>query len=637
MAVGDLLIKLGVDAGGVKEALQQVQKDAKESADAMKANWEAVGKASLIVGGVITGAFALSVKGAAEEEQAMLRLAASLKNVGVSFADVKGPLDSTIMSMEKMSAVSHDQLYSAFNKLLNITGSYTESLAMLPVALDLAKGANIDLETASMLVGKVTEGNTSMLARYGIVLKEGATSTEAIAAITDRFGGSAEAMGSSTSSAMEKIKLSTDALSEGIGAIFLPMLSSVANLITPIIDAIRTWTEQNPLLTTVIASVTAVLGVLLVGLGTYVMLTTSATVQTMALIIAKTAHAVAEGVTTAAIWLTNTAWITQAGALIATTAGTVAHTVAMGAQAVVTGVCTAAQWLFNAAMMANPIGLIILAVVALVAAGIALWKNWDTVTSFFIDAWITLKIAFAEGVKIIINTTLLPFLEMFGKIFGGITLAVGKVVGIFNKDLGESIEGVAQKMLNARETIGNWADDVLNAARAEQNARAIEKATGEMAANVTSDINSIPESKTINILTIMTTEQRIIQSGMAVPVAPTAPAGDTGPTGNTGTGLNTVSPTGSTSVVDIPDVNIYDPPGLAVGGVVTGPILSHVGESATRTNPEVVAPLDRLKSIIGEAGKGVANIYFQIDGRTLVSIIGQPLVDEIRLRTGVRT
>lgn len=58
---------------------------------------------------------------------------------------------------------------------------------------------------------------------------------------------------------------------------------------------------------------------------------------------------------------------------------------------VVTKAMTAAQWLFNAAMLANPIGLVIAAIAALVAAGIWMWKNWDKVTAFFVKAWNYIK------------------------------------------------------------------------------------------------------------------------------------------------------------------------------------------------------------------------------------------------------
>jgi hypothetical protein len=48
---------------------------------------------------------------------------------------------------------------------------------------------------------------------------------------------------------------------------------------------------------------------------------------------------------------------------------------------------TAAQWLWNAAMNANPIGLIIIGIAGLIAAGIWLYKNWDEVSAKISAAW----------------------------------------------------------------------------------------------------------------------------------------------------------------------------------------------------------------------------------------------------------
>ncbi|RBQ05149.1 phage tail protein [Micromonospora sp. LHW51205] len=53
----------------------------------------------------------------------------------------------------------------------------------------------------------------------------------------------------------------------------------------------------------------------------------------------------------------------------------------------ITKVATAAQWLWNAAMMANPIGLVILAIVALVAGIYLLWTNSEAFRKFFIGLW----------------------------------------------------------------------------------------------------------------------------------------------------------------------------------------------------------------------------------------------------------
>ena len=48
---------------------------------------------------------------------------------------------------------------------------------------------------------------------------------------------------------------------------------------------------------------------------------------------------------------------------------------------VVSKALTAAQWLMNAAMSANPIGLLVVAIVGLIAAGLMLWRNWDQVVA----------------------------------------------------------------------------------------------------------------------------------------------------------------------------------------------------------------------------------------------------------------
>ena len=58
------------------------------------------------------------------------------------------------------------------------------------------------------------------------------------------------------------------------------------------------------------------------------------------------------------------------------------------------GVCkiaTGVQWLFNAALDANPIGITIVGIGALVAGGIALYKNWGFVCQKAKELWDWLK------------------------------------------------------------------------------------------------------------------------------------------------------------------------------------------------------------------------------------------------------
>lgn len=62
-------------------------------------------------------------------------------------------------------------------------------------------------------------------------------------------------------------------------------------------------------------------------------------------------------------------------------AGLVATTVAAWGSAIASKAAAAAQWLWNAAMTANPIGLIVAGVAALVAGLVLLVKNWDAVAA----------------------------------------------------------------------------------------------------------------------------------------------------------------------------------------------------------------------------------------------------------------
>ena len=59
--------------------------------------------------------------------------------------------------------------------------------------------------------------------------------------------------------------------------------------------------------------------------------------------------------------------------------------------------------------------------------------------------------------------------------------------------------------------------------------------------------------------------------------------------------------------------------GFADGGIVSGPTAALVGEySGARTNPEVIAPLDKLQSMIQGAGGGNVTVTGRLSGRDIL-------------------
>lgn len=63
-------------------------------------------------------------------------------------------------------------------------------------------------------------------------------------------------------------------------------------------------------------------------------------------------------------------------------------------------------------------------------------------------------------------------------------------------------------------------------------------------------------------------------------------------------------------------------PMLAEGGIASGPTLALVGEYAGASgNPEVIAPLNKLRALLEPQDRGVGQVEFKIEGRTLVGIL----------------
>lgn len=85
------------------------------------------------------------------------------------------------------------------------------------------------------------------------------------------------------------------------------------------------------------------------------------------------------------------------------------------AQTVVTGIMTAAQVGLNTAMLANPIGLVVLAFGILIGVGVLVYKNWDKIKNTAISLWEVTKVKFAS-IKDNILTAMQPVLDFFDRL-----------------------------------------------------------------------------------------------------------------------------------------------------------------------------------------------------------------------------
>lgn len=127
------------------------------------------------------------------------------------------------------------------------------------------------------------------------------------------------------------------------------------------------------------------------------------TVDTAAIAANKAAllgHKIVGGVTwlasqAAALGVASAAWVHNTAVMVLNKAGQLATAAATGIATGATTALTVAQGALNTVFYASPLGWVAALVLALVAAGVALYKNWDTVKATAIALWEKVKSVFA--------------------------------------------------------------------------------------------------------------------------------------------------------------------------------------------------------------------------------------------------
>lgn len=132
--------------------------------DIFKNAMKQVGMAALSAGAAIA---AFSLKSAEDYAAASEALKASVEGAGGSWDKVEGQVAKVQGSYHKFGMTSA-QINKALAQSVISTGSVTESMKHLPIALDLAAAKGIDLNQAMLAVDKAASGNSRVLKQLGI-------------------------------------------------------------------------------------------------------------------------------------------------------------------------------------------------------------------------------------------------------------------------------------------------------------------------------------------------------------------------------------------------------------------------------------------------------------------------------------
>lgn len=251
---------------------------------------------------------------------------AAMQALGISFEDTDGPRKMSSILEElrgKMAGLGQEE------KLANLKMIFgTEAATAWLAVIDSGPEAFNDLVTAM-------ENSDGEAARMAETMNNNAKG----AAI--RLGSAIESVGIS------------------LGSVFLPKVADAADSAAKMAGELSKWASEHP---GVISGVTT-LAAAIAGLYLYIKITTLAS----------------------ALWSAATTAATAA--MAAQRAAAIAQGVALNGMSISMRLAAVAQWALNAAMAANPVGLVIAGIAALIAIGYVLYSNWDAIKQFFVDLW----------------------------------------------------------------------------------------------------------------------------------------------------------------------------------------------------------------------------------------------------------
>ena len=308
------------------------------------------GNAGEMAGTALRGAIVSLLKPSTEAQRALMRLGLTKRDV----LDDQGRMTSFVSVLEK----------------LNAAGATTEDVFTI---FGQRPGSGV----AALLTQLRTQGADVLRNRTTATdLESGGRAAEMAERQTQGLSGSLKSL----ASRFEELQLA-------IGdAGFTRVAKSVVDSLGRLFEAAAKI--PAPILGTAaaIAGAAAAVGPLLLGLGTLIKLKAVAATGFIAL---KVATLAATG------GLIAFARRAAVGALIHLNA------LAMGAvrlAGVFTSAVLPAVVRVSMAMMANPVGLVIAGIAGLIAAGVALYKNWDVVVEKLRSAWSWIKDIFGDGV-----------------------------------------------------------------------------------------------------------------------------------------------------------------------------------------------------------------------------------------------
>jgi hypothetical protein len=375
------------DSKGLDKAVKEFQ--SLEGAGA-KAGY-AVKKAALPAAaavGALGYALAGATKAAMEDQAAQVELARTL-NISASATDAQiAATENMISKMSLASGIADDDLRPALANLVRGTKDIGKAQEGLSLAMDISTATGKDLATVSDALSKAYGGNMkglkSLSPEMAALIKDGADLNTVMDVLGGTFGGATAEAAGTAEGQMKRFGIAIAEAKENIGAALIPVVEKAL----PLLTGLGAWAQEN-----------------------------------------------------------TTTFLVIAGLIGGIAAAIVAVNIALKVYNAIQVITNALTAVWNALLLANPITLVVLAVVALIAILTALYFKFDGVRKI-VD---TVFDAITTGVKFsfdAIKTYFTAVLNIYKSIFNGIASLWNNTIGKLSFEFPSWVPGLGGKGFN---------------------------------------------------------------------------------------------------------------------------------------------------------------------------------------------
>jgi len=237
-----------LDSTGLDNTIKKLE-TVEKSMENVTAGFKIMGLA--LVGFATGGVLAMKslVDSIADSEKKVALLNNALKTAGFDVNTVSKAYQGYASGLQAVTKYSDEAIMSVETFLTQMSVGPSVMEKSLTAVTNLASALDIDLQSATMLVGKAAEGNTTMMGRYGIKLDEvklkAGGFSYVLGEINRKFGGSAITEANSYTGKIEKLKNSFDDLKESLGVYVLPTFTAFVKTLTDFVDGLNKISAPN--------------------------------------------------------------------------------------------------------------------------------------------------------------------------------------------------------------------------------------------------------------------------------------------------------------------------------------------------------------------------------------------------------